>query len=106
MSDDHLIKSDDHLINLQARVIALELLVRALLTDFALKSTKPLAGANKLREEFLSSLQHLQRPVGEYEDAVWASAADHMRQTLDQVIERISYLQECGQIPLDRPSRK
>ena len=98
--------SEDHLIDLQARVVALELLVRALLTDFALKSTKPLAGANKLRQEFLSTLQHLKRPVGEYEDAVWESAADHMSQTLDQVIERIAYLQELGKIPLDRPPRK
>jgi hypothetical protein len=98
--------SDDHLIGLQGRVVALELLVRALLTDFALKSTKPLASARNLQQEFLSSLQHLQRPVGDYEDAVWASATDHMREALDQVIQRIAYLQEQGQLPPDRPSRR
>jgi hypothetical protein len=98
--------SDDHLIGLQGRVVALELLVRALLTDFALKSSKPLASARDLQQEFLSTLQHLKRPVGDYEDAVWESATDHMRQALDQVIQRISYLQERGQLPPDRPARR
>jgi hypothetical protein len=98
--------SDDHLIGLQGRVVALELLVRALLADFALKSSEPLARAKGLQQEFLSTLQRLNRPVGEYEDAVWESAADHMRQTLEQVVQRISYLQELGQLPPDRPARR
>lgn len=96
--------SEDYLIGLQGRVVALELLVRALLADLALKSTEPLARARGLQREFLSTLQHLKRPVGEYEDAVWESAEDHMRQTLEQVVQRISYLQELGHLPPDHPS--
>jgi hypothetical protein len=71
-----------------------------------LKSCEPLARAKGLREEFLSTLQHLNRPVGEYEDAVWESATDHMRETLEQVIRRISYLQELGRLPPDQPNHR
>lgn len=86
---------------MQGRIIALELLMRGLLTDVTCRNSQPLKTAKRLSSEFLASLQNINRDVSEYDDRVWERAADAMRSTFDQVIQRVVHLQKTEQIPKD-----
>jgi len=86
---------------LHGKVVALELMIRSLLTNMACEHKNPLARAKALKTTFLANLQNADRALGEYEDRVWASASDQMRSTFDQVIERIEYRQNRGELPPD-----
>jgi hypothetical protein len=62
--------SDSFEVAMQGRIVALELIMRAFLTESACDSDAPLNNANRLKVRFLASLQNLDRPVGDYDDQV------------------------------------
>jgi hypothetical protein len=86
----------------QGTIIAHELIIRSLLTDYCSRYDRPHASSHQIKAEFLSSLLHVDRQIGQYEDVVWEAASDAMRSTFDHVIQRISHFQKVGLIPPDK----
>lgn len=80
----------DAQINLHGRIVALDLVVRALLTQSVIEARgDPLDRLDQNQQAMKQSLQHIDRPIGEYEDAVWAEASDALDLLFSNVRMRI-----------------
>ncbi len=83
----------DAQIALQGRIVALDLVVRALLTQSVMEAPgDPLERLGQNQQAMKQSLQHINRPIGEYEDAVWAEASDALDMLFANVRMRIEDL--------------
>ena len=81
--------SEEFLDQLQGRIIAQELITRGLVCSFVMDFDDPETALQKLRQELLASLQHIERRVDEESDAVWGHAADALNLEFDQVAKRV-----------------
>ena len=77
---------------LQGRIVALELAMRALIVDFAMRIDSDPEVVEKMRQEMMSSLQFATRPVGESEDETWSHAVDALNELFDEAKKRIENL--------------
>lgn len=67
----------DAQIAFHGRIVALDLVIRALLTQSVMEAPgDPLERLDQSQQAMKQSLQHIDRPIGDYEDAVWAEASD------------------------------
>jgi hypothetical protein len=79
--------------HLQGRIIALELFIRAFLTDFVMdRYEDPEDGVERLHRDFVASLQHLERPLDDVSDRVWAHVANAIDAQFEGVAMRVRNL--------------
>lgn len=76
---------------MHGKIAALELLITTCLIDQAQRAPfgDPLGSIREMRAGMLASLQHLDRDVGPYEDAVWAQCVDTLNEMFGRAEMRI-----------------
>lgn len=76
------------------RIVAMDLILRAIVTQTLMESGKGAVAALQMRDEMFASFQLIQRDIGDYEDKVWDEAVKALDEFFGQVAQRIEYLGE------------
>lgn len=77
------------LVYLEGRLGATDLLLRSLLAIAVENSTdEPLRALAQFKQQFLQSLQHLERDEGEHGDAVWEVTSEELARIFDSFEKR------------------
>ena len=88
---------DERFASLEGRIIALELFNRMVLTALANgQGGHPVAVLDRIRADMVSTLQHLDRPLGERSDAVWESAVEAIHEAFDS--SRLRLVDQSGEL--------
>lgn len=83
--------------DLEGRIIALELLMRGFMAQVAIENSEnPAEFVRGWKSEMLGSLQLMDRPIGDHEDAVWEKTADALNVAFDNVEARLIELATKG----------
>jgi hypothetical protein len=80
----------DEAANIYGRITALEVNIRTLMTALVCQSyPDPLKGIEAVRRDTFSTLQNVERPIGEFTDECWEEAVGAMKELFDGVEARI-----------------